>query len=66
MAGTDKVDTHGHTKDQAALEYPGLDVTDANAASQIDWAAGETPAADMVLAQTTTEVLAQINNAPAT
>ncbi len=66
MAGTDKVDTHGHTKDQAALEYPGMDVVDADAASQVSWSTGAHPANAMVLAQTATEVLAQINNAPAT
>lgn len=59
MAGTDKVDTHGHTKDMAVAEYPDLDVTDGNAASQV------TPTGDaMVLAQTPAEVTAQIENVP--
>lgn len=64
MAGTDPVDTHGHDKDAAQAEYPGLDVTDAHAASQLDWAAGDRPAADMVLAQSPAEVQAQIDNTP--
>jgi hypothetical protein len=65
MAGTDPVDTHGHDKDNATAEYPNLDTTDANAASQVDWANGDTPASDMVLAQTPAEVQAQIDNEPA-
>ncbi len=67
MAGTDPVDTHGHDKDSAVAEYPDLDTTDGNAASQVDWSDAEAVAsiADMVLAQTPAEVQAQIDNEPA-
>jgi hypothetical protein len=64
MAGTDKIDTHGHDRDDVEAEYASVDSTDVNAASQLDWAAGDVPADDLVLAQTAAEVAAQIANAP--
>ncbi len=60
MAGTDPVDTRGHDLDDAEAQEPLLD---ANAAP----ASEETPDGgedEMVLAQSTEEVQAQIDNVP--
>jgi hypothetical protein len=60
MAGTDKVDTHGHTKDIAVGQEPTLDVA-ADPAS-LSVGNGDPLDGDMVLAQSTAEVTAQIEN----
>jgi len=56
MAGTDLVDERGHTKDIAEVQEPTLDV-DADPASETTPEAGE-----MVLANSTAEVAAMIEN----
>lgn len=60
MAGTDPVDARGHDKDDAVAQEPLLDVNAAPASQEIP-DGGED---EMVLAQSSAEVQAQIDNVP--
>jgi hypothetical protein len=60
MAGTDPADTHGHDLDDAEAQEPTLDI-EADPASETQPTGGPN---ELVLAQSTAEVQAQIDNVP--